>query len=87
MPRATPGSAGLDLASCDDVIFSRWDGVSLVSTSTLGTLPQGTVGLIIGRSSNCKKNSESLSGVVGLTGNLARPQGYRGGLSKALLHL
>ena len=64
MPRATPGSAGLDLASCDDVIFSRWDGVSLVSTSTLGTLPQGTVGLIIGRSSNYKKNFEVLPGVI-----------------------
>ena len=35
----------------------------------------------------CVWGSESLSGVVGLTGNLARPQGSGGGLSKALLHL
>lgn len=33
-------------------------------TSTLGTLPQGTVGLIIGRSSNYKKNFEVLPGVI-----------------------
>lgn len=36
----------------------------LISTSVLGTLPPGTVGLIIGHSSNYKKNFEVVPGVV-----------------------
>lgn len=36
----------------------------LISTSVSGTLPPGTVGLIIGRSSNFKKSFEVVPGVV-----------------------
>lgn len=43
LPRATPGSAGLDLAALTDIIISSWDGVHLISTSVSGTLPPGTV--------------------------------------------
>jgi hypothetical protein len=38
--------------------------VHLISTSVSGTLPPGTVGLIIGRSSNFKKSFEVVPGVV-----------------------
>ena len=55
---------GLDLAALTDVINSSWDGVHLISTSVSGTLPPGTVGLIIGHSSNYKKNFEVVPGVV-----------------------
>lgn len=64
MPRATPGSAGLDLASQQDLILSQEEGVSLVPTSVKGTLPEGTTGLIIGRSSNYKRGLEVLPGVI-----------------------
>lgn len=64
LPRATPGSAGLDLAALTDVILSNWDGIHLIPTSVLGVLPSRTVGLIIGRSSNYKKNFEVVPGIV-----------------------
>lgn len=64
MPRGTPGSAGLDLSSQKDLILSLEDGVSLVPTLVKGTLPKGTTGLIIGRSSNYKKRLEVLPGVI-----------------------
>ena len=64
LPRATPGSAGLDLASSKDMILSKWDGIALVPTSMKGTLLPQTVGLIIGRSSNYQKNFEVVPGVI-----------------------
>lgn len=64
MPRATPGSAGLDLASTKDLILTKWDGVAIVPTGVQGQLLPQTVGLIIGRSSNYKKNFEVLPGIV-----------------------
>lgn len=64
LPRATPGSAGLDLASSKDIIVSKWDGVTLIPTNVKGTLLPQTVGLIIGRSSNYTKNFEVLPGVL-----------------------
>lgn len=64
LPRATPGSAGLDLASSEDILLSKWDGVFLVPTNILGTLLPQTVGFIVGRSSNYKKNFEVIPGVV-----------------------
>lgn len=54
----------MDLASSQDVLLSKWDGVSLISTNTKGTLPAQTMGLILGRSSNYTKNFEVLPGVV-----------------------
>lgn len=64
LPRATPGSAGLDLASSKDIIVSKWDGVTLIPTNVKGTLLPQTVGLIIGRSSNYAKNFKVLPGVL-----------------------
>ena len=63
LPRATPGSAGLDLASSKDMFLSKWDGISLVPTSMKGTLLPQTVGLI-GRSYNYQKNFKVVSGVI-----------------------
>lgn len=64
LPRATPGSAGLDLAASKDMIFSQTEGVVLIPTSVKGTLPEGVTGLLIGRSSNYKKGLEVLPGVI-----------------------
>lgn len=64
LPRATPGSAGLDLASAKDMILSKWDGISLIPTFVKGQLLPQTVGLIIGRSSNYQKNFEVLPGII-----------------------
>ena len=64
LSRATPGSAGLDLASSEDLLLSKWDGMALVPTKVSGTLLPQTVGLIIGRSSNYQKNFEVLPGVI-----------------------
>lgn len=64
LPRATPGSAGLDLASTQDLIVSKWDGVVQVPTGVVGRLLPQTVGLVIGRSSNYQKNFEVLPGVI-----------------------
>lgn len=54
----------MDLASTKDLIISQWDGVTLIPTGTQGQLLPQTVGLIIGRSSNYKKNFEVLPGIV-----------------------
>lgn len=62
--RATPGSAGLDISATQDAILSSWDSVSLVPTTILGTLPEGTVGLLLGRSSNFKNGFEMLPQVI-----------------------
>lgn len=64
LPRATPGSAGLDLASKTDLIISMEEGTVLVPTAVLGTLPEGITGLLLGRSSNFKKGLEVLPGVI-----------------------
>ena len=52
--------------------MSSWEGVTLIPTLVIGTLPQGIVGLIIGHSSNYKKNFEVLPGVTDgdSTGNI-----------------
>ena len=52
------------MVALNDVIISSWDGMHLISTSVSGTLPPGTVGLIIGCSSNYKKSFEVVPGVV-----------------------
>ena len=64
LPRTTPGSAGLDLASSQDLILSKWEGVSLIPTKLSGQLLPQTVGLIVGRSSNYQKNFEVLPGMI-----------------------
>jgi dUTPase len=64
IPRAIEGSAGLGLAVLTDIKISSWEGVHLISTSVLATLPPGTVDLIIEHSSNYKKNFEVDPGIV-----------------------
>lgn len=64
LPRATPKSAGLDLAVDKDYLLSLWDGVHLLETSVKGKLPKGTFGLIIKRSSNYTQHFEIVPGVV-----------------------
>ena len=55
LPRATPGSAGLDLAIDKDYMLSLYEEMQLVDTGFKGLLSSGTFGFIIGRSSNYKK--------------------------------
>ncbi|XP_055980113.1 deoxyuridine 5'-triphosphate nucleotidohydrolase-like [Sorex fumeus] len=64
LPRGTPGSASLDLACPVDVILSKWDDITVIPTGIKGTLPPGTVRLVIGRSSNINKHLEIVPGVV-----------------------
>lgn len=64
MPRATPGNAGLDLANAKDMILSKWDGVTPVPTLIIGQILPQTVELVIGHSSNYKKNFKVLPGII-----------------------
>ena len=64
LSRETSGSARLDLAIDKDYILSIYEGVQLVDTGFKGPLFPGTFGLIIWRSSNCKKKFEALPGVI-----------------------
>lgn len=45
------GSTGLDLVSAHELILKEQDQIMVVPTGVWGPLPQGTVGLILGRSS------------------------------------
>lgn len=49
--RATPGSAGLDLCAAADSVLIPDHGIQLVPTTTVGPMPPGTFGLILGRES------------------------------------
>lgn len=49
--RATPGSAGLDLSSTAYTVLTPEMGMQALPTGVYGPLPQGTVGLLLGRSS------------------------------------
>lgn len=64
LPKTTPGSARLDLAIAKDMILSKWDGISLVSTFIKGQLLPQTIDRIIGRSSNYQKNFEVLPKII-----------------------
>lgn len=64
LPRATPGSAGLDLDSAEDVLLSKWDGAALIPTFVKCQLLPQTVGQVIGCSSNYKKKFEVLPGII-----------------------
>ena len=52
------------MASDKDYILSSIDGIQLINTKVKGPLSPGTFGLIIGRSSNYKKNFDVLPGVI-----------------------
>ena len=64
LPRATSESAGFNLAVTQDIILSSWEGVTLICMLVKGPLPSRTFGLIIGRSSNYRKNFEVIPGVI-----------------------
>ena len=49
--RATPGSAGLDFSSTTTTILTPDILVTLIPTGVAGPLPEGIVGLVLGRSS------------------------------------
>lgn len=64
LPRATPGSAGLDLAAQKDYVLSPLDGIVVIETWVKGSLPSGLFGLILGRSSGKDKGVEVIPGVI-----------------------
>lgn len=51
LARASPGSAGLDLPSSHSYIIPADSEIKLIETGISDLLPQGTFGLILGRSS------------------------------------
>lgn len=55
LPRATPGSAGLDPGVNKDYLLSLYEEVQLVDIGFKERLSPGTFGLIIGKSSNYEK--------------------------------
>lgn len=63
MPRVTPKSASLDLIIAKDFILPQIDEKQLVDKYLQGPLPKGLVGLIIGKSSNYKRNFKILPGI------------------------
>lgn len=62
--RGTPGSAGLDLPSSQYLILTPESEVMLIPTGIFGPLPEGHLGLIIGRSSIAKAGIQVIPGVV-----------------------
>ncbi|XP_012368771.1 uncharacterized protein LOC105741326 [Octodon degus] len=62
--RATSGSAGLDFHATARLVLTPWMGIQLVETDFQGPLAQGTVGLLIGRSSSTLKGLRVHPGVI-----------------------
>uniref|UniRef100_UPI0040388CF6 deoxyuridine 5'-triphosphate nucleotidohydrolase-like n=1 Tax=Callospermophilus lateralis TaxID=76772 RepID=UPI0040388CF6 len=62
--RATPDSAGLDLASSESVVIPSDSSVLAIPTKIYGPLPKGTFGLILGRSSASLQGIKVIPGVV-----------------------
>jgi hypothetical protein len=58
---ATPGSTGLDLSPTSQYVLMPDLGVQIIPTRVYGPLPQGMVGLILGRSSMI------INGITGLS--------------------
>lgn len=63
MPRAIPKSTSLDIIIVKDFILPQIDEKQLVDKYLQGPLPNGLVGLIIGKSSNYKRNFKILPGI------------------------
>ena len=61
---ATLGSAGLDLVTTNELTLKEQDQVIMAPTGVWGTLPPGTVGLILGRSSIATKGIFVQPGVI-----------------------
>lgn len=49
--QSTPGSAGLDLSSTNETILTPDVPVTPIPTGVAGPLPEGVVGLVLGRGS------------------------------------
>lgn len=62
--RATPGSAGLDLSPTTQYVLTPEMGPQAVPSGLWGSIPPGTVGLILGRSSMTMKGFQVLPGVI-----------------------
>jgi dUTPase len=61
---ATRGSAELDLSTITDIILKEGDPAQRVSTGIFRSLPQCTVGLILGRSSLIAKGITVQTGMI-----------------------
>ncbi|XP_076797844.1 deoxyuridine 5'-triphosphate nucleotidohydrolase-like [Arvicanthis niloticus] len=68
--RAARGSAGLDLCATTRLVLTPQMGLQLVHSDFKGRLPEGTVGLLIGRRSTTKQGVIVHPGVIdsGYTG-------------------
>lgn len=62
--RATPGSAGLDLSSSIYTVLTPEMGMQALATGVYGPLPNGTVGLLLGRGSTTMKGLLVAPGVI-----------------------
>lgn len=62
--RATPGSTGLDLSSSAYAGLTPEMGMQALPTGVFGSLPVGTLGLILGRSSTTMKGVLVAPGVI-----------------------
>lgn len=62
--RATRGSAGLDLCATTRLVLTPQMGPQLVDSDFKGPLPEGTVGLLIGRSSTTMQGVIVHPGVI-----------------------
>lgn len=63
--RATQGSAGLDLSSFIYTVLSPETEIQAFHTGVYGSLPEGTVGLLLGRSSTTMQRILVAPGVIG----------------------
>ncbi|XP_012892095.1 PREDICTED: uncharacterized protein LOC106001575 [Dipodomys ordii] len=62
--RATSGSAGLDLCATSGRVLTQQMGIQVVETDMTGPLDEGTVGIVLGRSSSTMRGLVIYPGVI-----------------------
>jgi dUTPase len=61
---ATPGSAGLDFSASTQYALTPEIGTQTIPTGVYGPLPEGTIGLILGKNSLTLKGLQIHPGVI-----------------------
>ena len=61
---ATQGNTALDISSSQDIIVNHGETPTIISAGIFGLLPQGTVGLLLGRSGLISQGVQIHTGIT-----------------------